>query len=46
MLEYAFGYSNLRRWRGGFISRANVADFLIKQIASDKYLRQAPVLIG
>ena len=35
-----------RDWRGGFISRANVADFLVKQIDSDTYLRQTPVLIG
>lgn len=33
-------------WRAGFISRADVADFLVKQIDSDTYLRQAPVLIG
>ncbi len=35
-----------RDWRAGFISRANVADFLVKQIDSDAYLRQTPVLIG
>jgi uncharacterized protein YbjT (DUF2867 family) len=35
-----------RDWRTGFISRANVADFLVKQIADDAYLHQAPVLIG
>ena len=35
-----------RDWRTGFISRANVADFLVKQIEGDAYLRQAPVLIG
>jgi uncharacterized protein YbjT (DUF2867 family) len=35
-----------RDWRTGFISRANVADFLVKQITDDAYLRQAPVLIG
>jgi uncharacterized protein YbjT (DUF2867 family) len=35
-----------RDWRTGFISRADVADFLVKQIADDAYLRQAPVLIG
>jgi putative NADH-flavin reductase len=33
-------------WRGGFISRANVADFLVQQIKGDEYLRQTPVLIG
>ncbi len=35
-----------RRWRAGFISRADVADFLVRQISSDEYLRKAPVLIG
>jgi putative NADH-flavin reductase len=35
-----------RDWHTGFISRADVADFLVKQIADDAYLRQAPVLIG
>ena len=35
-----------RHWRTGFISRADVADFLVKQIADDTCLRQAPVLIG
>jgi uncharacterized protein YbjT (DUF2867 family) len=35
-----------RDWRTGFISRADVADFLVKQITDDAYLRQAPVLIG
>jgi putative NADH-flavin reductase len=35
-----------RDWRTGFISRADVADFLVKQIEGDAYLRQAPVLIG
>ena len=33
-------------WRPGTISRADVADFLVKQVASDEYLRKAPVLIG
>ena len=31
-------------WHSGFISRADVADFLIKQIDGDSYIRQAPVL--
>ena len=35
-----------RDWRTVFISRADVADVLVKQIAEDTYLRQAPVLIG
>ena len=33
-----------RQWRGGFISRADVADFLIKQIEDDACLRKTPVL--
>lgn len=35
-----------RDWRGGFISRADVADFLVGQITSDAYLTKTPVLIG
>lgn len=35
-----------RSWRIGFISRADVADFLVKQIDADTYLRQTPVLTG
>jgi len=35
-----------RQWRCGFISRADVADFLVKQIESDEYLRKTPVLQG
>lgn len=34
------------QWRNGIISRADVADFLVGQVDSDQYLRQAPVLIG
>jgi uncharacterized protein YbjT (DUF2867 family) len=33
-------------WRPGTIARADVADFLVKQVASDAFLRKAPVLIG
>ena len=33
-------------WRPGTISRADVADFLVKQVTSEEYLRKAPVLIG
>jgi putative NADH-flavin reductase len=33
-------------WRGGVISRADVADFLVRQIDDDRYLRKAPVLAG
>ena len=32
-------------WRCGFISRADVADFLIKQIDDNQYLGKMPVLI-
>jgi len=32
-------------WRLGKISRANVADFLVKQIDSDAHLGQTPVLV-
>ena len=31
-------------WRSGFISRADVADFLVKQINDDALIRQAPAL--
>ncbi len=33
------------QWEGGFISRANVADFLVRQIDDETYLRQTPLLI-
>ena len=33
------------QWRNGIVSRPDVADFLVEQIASSKYLRQAPVLV-
>ncbi len=33
-----------RQWRGGVISRANVADFLINQVEDDRCLRKTPVL--
>jgi putative NADH-flavin reductase len=33
-------------WRGGTISRADVADFLIQQIEEDTCLGKTPVLIG
>jgi uncharacterized protein YbjT (DUF2867 family) len=35
-----------RSWRIGFISRADVADFLVKQIDDDTYLGETPVLTG
>ncbi|MET0546215.1 MAG: SDR family NAD(P)-dependent oxidoreductase [Caulobacterales bacterium] len=33
-------------WRNGVIARADVADFIVKQLTSDAYLRQAPVLVN
>ena len=33
-------------WRNGIISRASVADFLVKQIEDRAYLREAPVLVN
>ena len=33
-------------WSPGTISRTDVADFLVRQVSSDEYLRKAPVLIG
>lgn len=35
-----------REWRAGFISRADVADFLVRQIVDDRFLGKTPVLIG
>jgi putative NADH-flavin reductase len=35
-----------RDWTCGFISRADVADFLIKQIDDDAFLRKTPVLMS
>ena len=35
-----------RLWRGGAVSRADVADFLVRQVASDQYLGETPLLIG
>ena len=33
-------------WGPGTISRADVADFLVQQVATNEYLHKAPVLIG
>jgi len=33
------------QWRNGMISRADVADFLVRQIENQAYLGQAPVLV-
>jgi putative NADH-flavin reductase len=35
-----------KSWRIGFISRADVADFLVRQVDDDTYLRTTPVLTG
>jgi hypothetical protein len=35
-----------RDWRSGFISRADVADFLVKQIEDASLLRKTLVLTG
>jgi uncharacterized protein YbjT (DUF2867 family) len=35
-----------RSWRIGFISRADVADFLVKQIDDDSHIGATPVLTG
>jgi hypothetical protein len=37
---------NPRRWTWGFISRAGVADFLVKQIDDDAFLHKTLVLTG
>ena len=33
-------------WRSGFISRADVADFLVKQIDNEGLIHKTPVLTG
>jgi len=33
-------------WRNGFISRADVADFLVECALDEKHLHEAPVLVG
>ena len=38
--------SDRSKWRNGFISRADVADFLVKQIIDRSYIGQAPVLVN
>jgi uncharacterized protein YbjT (DUF2867 family) len=35
---------NPRRWTSGFISRADVADFLVEQINNNDFLHETPVL--
>jgi putative NADH-flavin reductase len=34
------------QWRNGIISRSDVAEFLVRQIEDQTYVRQAPVLIN
>lgn len=38
--------TDMKDWRGGAISRADVADFLIKQLADRSMIRATPLLIG
>ncbi len=38
--------AEMKDWRGGFISRADVADFLIKQVSDRSLFGATPVLIG
>ncbi len=35
-----------RSWRGGFISRRDVADFLIRQITDETNIGRTPLLVG
>lgn len=37
---------DMKDWRGGAISRADVADFLVKQLGDSSMLRKTPLLIG
>lgn len=34
------------QWRNGIISRADVAEFLVRQIGDGEYIRKTPVLIN
>jgi putative NADH-flavin reductase len=38
--------SEATQWRNGIISRADVAEFLIRQIGDQTYIRKSPVLIN
>jgi putative NADH-flavin reductase len=38
--------AEMKDWRAGFISRADVADFLIRQVADRSMIGKAPVLVG
>jgi putative NADH-flavin reductase len=37
--------SEASQWRNGIISRSDVAEFLVRQIEDQTYVRQAPVLV-
>jgi len=37
--------SEATQWRNGIISRADVAEFLVRQIGDQTYIRKTPVLI-
>lgn len=38
--------TDTKSWRGGFISRRDVADFLIRQITDETHIGRTPLLIG
>ena len=38
--------SEASQWRNGIISRADVAEFLVRQIVDQTYILKAPVLIN
>lgn len=38
--------SEANQWRNGIISRADVAEFLVRQIEDQTYVRQTPVLVN
>ena len=38
--------SEPQQWRNGIISRADVADFLVRQVEDDSYLGKTPVLVN
>ena len=38
--------SEASQWRNGMISRSDVAEFLVRQIKDETYVRQAPVLVN
>ena len=38
--------SETSEWRNGIISRADIAEFLVRQIGDQTYIRKTPVLIN